>query len=306
MPLQRHKMSEQLKKMPHVSIGMPVYNGEPFLKEALDALLAQTFTDFELIISDNASTDETEAICREYSKKDSRIRYFRNKENLGAAFNYNRVFDLALGEYFKWAAADDLCAPDYLEKCTVVLDRQPEVALCYPKTTIIDERGNMIMHYDDNLNLRSVRVVERFQQALCRIRKCNAVFGLIRSDILRKSQKIKNYQASDRVLLLELTLFGQFYEIPEYLFFRRDHAKASSSNRSRESQQDFFDPKTKDRISLVYWNLLFHTFELITRAPIKMTKKFSLVLSLFRGAVSQRWHLMKEPIHALRQIFRTS
>jgi glycosyltransferase involved in cell wall biosynthesis len=106
---------EREKKVPKVSIGMPVYNGEPFIREALDSLLAQTFTDFELIISDNASTDGTEAICREYAAKDDRIRYVRQPENRGALANFQFVLDEAVGEYFMWAAADDIRAPDCLE-----------------------------------------------------------------------------------------------------------------------------------------------------------------------------------------------
>lgn len=107
--------------VPQVSIGMPVYNGEPFIREALDSLLAQTFTDFELIISDNASTDGTEAICREYAAKDARIRYVRQVENRGAMPNFQFVLDEALGEYFMWAAADDVWLPKFIETCVKLL-----------------------------------------------------------------------------------------------------------------------------------------------------------------------------------------
>ena len=127
--------------MPRVSIGLPVYNGEKFIREAIDSIFSQTFEDFELIISDNGSTDRTQQICQAYAAQDLRIRYYRNKKNIGAARNYNLVFELASGEYFKWAAHDDLCAPEYLERCVEILDRDPDVVLCYPKTSIIDEHG---------------------------------------------------------------------------------------------------------------------------------------------------------------------
>jgi len=107
--------------VPQVSIGMPVYNGEPFIQEALDSLLAQTFADFELIISDNASTDGTEAICREYAARDKRIRCVRQPENLGAAANFQFVLDEAVGEYFMWAAADDVWLPKFIETCMKLL-----------------------------------------------------------------------------------------------------------------------------------------------------------------------------------------
>src|SRR5690242_6344650 len=99
---------------PKVSIGLPVYNGERFLAEAIDSVLAQTFTDFELIISDNASTDRTPEICKAYAEKDSRIRYYRNEENQGASWNFNRVFELSRGMCFQWLAHDDYIAPGFL------------------------------------------------------------------------------------------------------------------------------------------------------------------------------------------------
>src|SRR2546426_6424374 len=120
-----------------VSIGLPVFNCDPLLRQAVDSLLTQTYSDFELVISDNASTDGTEAICREYAAKDHRVRYYRGERNRGAVWNWNRVFELSGGEYFKWAAHDDLCAPDYVERCVEVLDRDPSVVLCYAETVLI-------------------------------------------------------------------------------------------------------------------------------------------------------------------------
>jgi glycosyltransferase involved in cell wall biosynthesis len=120
-------------RTPRVSIGLPVYNGENYLAETLDSILAQTFTDFEVIISDNASTDRTETICRQYAAQDRRIRYLRNTSNLGAAKNYNRVFELSQGEYFKWNGHDDPLAPVFLERCVAVLDRHPGVVLCFAR-----------------------------------------------------------------------------------------------------------------------------------------------------------------------------
>src|SRR3569833_191665 len=115
---------------PKVSIGLPVYNGENIFRETLDSILDQTFEDFELIISDNASTDHTEAICQSYVDRDKRVRYLRNPENIGASGNYTRVFEAASGENFKWAAHDDVCATTFLAECVNVLDRDPAIVLC--------------------------------------------------------------------------------------------------------------------------------------------------------------------------------
>jgi len=128
--------------LPRVSIGLPVYNGEDYLAEAVDSILAQTFEAFELILSDNASTDATEEICRGYETQDPRVRYFRSPTNRGAAWNYNNTVHMAnSSEYFKWAAHDDTCAPEYLRKCVEVLDRDPEVVLCHTTTIDIDAQG---------------------------------------------------------------------------------------------------------------------------------------------------------------------
>ena len=106
---------------PKISVGMPVYNGEPYLGISIESILAQTFGDFELIISDNASTDHTEEICRDFASKDDRIIYSRNEENIGAAGNYNRLVDMASADYFRWSNADDVFAPELHERCVAVL-----------------------------------------------------------------------------------------------------------------------------------------------------------------------------------------
>ena len=120
-------------KPPRVSIGLPVYNGERWLAEALDSLLAQTYSDFELIISDNGSTDDTQAICEEYAARDRRIRYIRQEINRGLAWNWNCVFEESAGDYFKWAACDDLYHPTFLERCVQILDQYPDVAWCHTR-----------------------------------------------------------------------------------------------------------------------------------------------------------------------------
>ena len=168
--------------MARVSVGLPVYNGERYLNEALDSILCQTFEDFELIISDNASSDRTEEMCREYAKNDKRIRYSRSSENLGAAWNFNRVAGLSTSEYFRWATADDLSAPEQIQTCVEVLDRERDAVLCYPKTVLIDENGEFIRYYEDNLDLRSPSPRERLHQFLMRVGLCNVQYGLMRSD----------------------------------------------------------------------------------------------------------------------------
>ncbi|WP_447968809.1 glycosyltransferase family 2 protein [Nitrospira sp. M1] len=288
-----------MSRKPSITIGLPTYNAEKFLEETLDSLLEQTFQDFEIIISDNASTDRTESICQTYVARDSRIRYVRNEKNLGAAFNYNQTFELSVGEYFKWAAADDLCAPSYIEKCITALERRQEAVLCYSHTTLIDEYGTSLRQAKIGPDLDLPSVTDRFHRGVCNLSHCNAVLGVIRSDILRKTRLIQNYSPSDKVLLLELMLYGPFIELPEYLFFRRLHPAASGHVKTIEAQQEFYDPQTKGKIFLFAWNLLIQKLRVVREAPSSPLQKMHMLLSIARRMLTDRKRLLMEPIIGL-------
>lgn len=290
-------------KTPQVSVGMPVYNGMRFLRQSLDSILAQTFKDFELLISDNASSDHTQDICREYVQKDRRIRYMRNPINLGATRNYNRLVELSSGRYFRWAPADDLFAPTSLERCVATLEKNEDVVLCYPKTILIDGAGNQLEPYEDKLDLRSPDPSERFRQAL-QIGRANALYGLMRSDVLRKISPMRSYPGADVDLLIDLCLYGRFFEIPEALFFRRMHAEAYSSLTTLKEQQAFFDPSTSGRIHLSHWKRLFVRLTSVWHAPLGVSSKLHLSYLLARGAVTARREFFKETTDAVQETTR--
>jgi glycosyltransferase involved in cell wall biosynthesis len=174
---------------PVVSIGLPVYNGARFLAASLDSLLAQTFVDFELVISDNASTDETEEICRAYSAGDPRIRYLRQETNRGAAWNYNSLVGAAAGRYFKWATHDDVHAPTYVERCLEALrEGGDRVALAYPRTRIIDEHGEFLRDYIDGLDARQSTPHERLRSLVAHLDMGNPMFGLTQRSTLQRTR----------------------------------------------------------------------------------------------------------------------
>jgi glycosyltransferase involved in cell wall biosynthesis len=251
-------------------MGLPVYNGQRYLAQAVESLLAQTFGDFELVLCDNASTDETESIGRDLEKRDGRVRYYRNERNLGAAPNFNRAWSLCAGRgrYFKWAAHDDLYAPTYLEKCVAVLEEEPSAVLCHSRTVIIDEAGEELWPprrsesrsesrgetrhghgsgngqsvfwedvYEKPRRLDSPRPHERFMQVLLATRRCFEIFGVMRAEAMAKTHGHESYYGADKVVLSALSLMGRLVEVPEALFFRRHHGGTSGSIRTARDRE---------------------------------------------------------------------
>jgi glycosyltransferase involved in cell wall biosynthesis len=264
-------MAEQ---RPLVSIGMPVYNGANYIGEALKSLLAQTYPHFELIISDNASTDQTQAICEEFAARDQRIRYYRNKQNLGAAANYNRLVELARGTYFKWAAHDDLCTPATLERCVAVLEQDESIVLCHAKTAIIDEHGRPYLHYLVALDTMSDKPHVRLRELICKEHWCYQVFGLFRLNVLKQSALIGSYSDSDRVLLAELGIRGRIYEIPEVMFLRREHPETSTRKYvTNQERMVWFDPKLNGRLYSPLWLKFKGYLAAIQRTPLTFPER---------------------------------
>lgn len=244
---------------------MPVYNGEKYLREAIVSLLEQDYADFELIIADNASTDATEEICREFARLDSRIHYLRNPTNIGAGPNFRLVLSLARGEYFKWAASDDIHYPGNLRRCMEVFSSAPpEVVLVVPRIFLIDEKGVSLMDENglplpraglekgdigpERLRTYAKTPHRRLDDVLSRLQWASSQFGLFRTSAVLKTQAIGSYGYSDRVLLVETALLGQIWEINEPLFARRQHAEISTTlYKTPEEYALWMDPKAKGR-----------------------------------------------------------
>jgi glycosyltransferase involved in cell wall biosynthesis len=207
---------------PLVSIGLPVYNAERYLAQALDSLLGQDHSNLELIVSDNASSDSTQEICTSYAHRDSRLRYHRSEKNMGAVWNFNRVFELATGEYFMWAAHDDLRDPSYVSACLAALRQRPDAVLCCTDIRFIDEVGKAI---DVPPHVAGIRPVgETAGQRLRQIaRACNwfDVYGLARSAALKQTRRAVSTWGFDVVIELELCLRGRVVYVPEPLFSYR-------------------------------------------------------------------------------------
>ncbi len=287
------EMNNCSKKSPRVSIGMPVYNGENYIEQALDSLLEQRMKDFELIISNNGSTDRTDEICRKYAADDRRICYYQNELNRGAAWNFNRVYRLSKGEYFMWAAHDDLWSPEFLEKCVQALDNNQDVILCYTSTEMIDEQCNILKIYFVNTALASENAHVRFG-ASWRYPPQIPVFGLIRSDVLGRTCLIGNYSSSDRTLVGELALQGPMYGVPDYLFHYRYHKQQSTGvqYRTRRARRAWYDPEKTDSMSFPVLRLCVEYIKSISRAPLNIKERTLTYASLARWVVRKRKQLL--------------
>jgi glycosyltransferase involved in cell wall biosynthesis len=229
---------------PPLTIGLPVYNGQNYVSESLDSLLAQSYGDFELIISDNASSDGTEEICRDYAARDSRIRYVRQRVNIGAAPNHNYLVQAAGGKLFKWAAHDDLFAPKLLERCIEALDDRPELVLAHAYMGIVDEQSKTLEIYDYRLATDSPRPSERFR-SLMFTDGGDDFYGVIRTDVMRRIAPHNSYHNAGRKLVAEMSLYGPFYQVPEVMFFRREHPGRGDNLGSIQRVCSNLDPRRK-------------------------------------------------------------
>ena len=227
---------------PRLSIGLPVYNGAKFLDQALDALLGQTFEDFELIVSDNASTDETASICRSYKERDPRIRYFRQPRNIGLAPNHNFVIGQARGELFKSAHHDDLCARELLERCVDALDQHPQAVLANTWSAAIDGDA-VVTHLIDYTTSTSLpRASERFESMLFD-GWGDDYGGVVRLQTLRSVAPLNSYHFADRIFTTELGLHGPFCVLPERLQFRRVHPEQAGRVSDVRARCSVLDPR---------------------------------------------------------------
>ena len=294
-----------------LTIGLPVYNAENYLEEALDSILAQTHSDLKLVIFDNASTDRTGEICRAYAARDPRIVYHRNEVNVGGARNFNEVFRMAETEYFKWAAHDDVLAPEFLERCLSALEGDPSLVLCHCRTGQIDSSGKLVGTYDHEMRLESPRVQERFGDLLDMEHPVWAVYGVIRAEVLARTPLLASYVGSDRNLLAEIALHGPIRELPEILFYRREHHEASSTSQRRhadglkkhDQRLAWFDPRAKP-VLLPYWRRCREYLSSVDRAPLGLRERMLCRIQVASWVRKEGWRLMASDVE--RRFVRTT
>jgi glycosyltransferase involved in cell wall biosynthesis len=303
-----------LSKVPKVSVVLPVYNGENFLAAAIDSILAQDFTDFELVIADNASTDHTAEICQRYANVDARVRYERNQHNIGMTGNFNKVIALARGEYIKIATHDDIIAPDFLQACVAVLDQCPDIILCYTDSKCIDASGQVIparkgtaaswfMNSPALPEMSSPKAWVRFYGHTCKARTWTQEFGLIRRDILGKAGKWGAFYANDKVLVANLALLGRFHTIERPLFFYRRHQGQSINlGRTKHLYALWFNPDDTGKLIFPSWRILQEYWKGIHNTPLTPLDQTLCVLCLLPAAGKDIIGLTEDLVVAAIQI----
>jgi len=280
---------------PLVTIGLPVYDSKRYVQQSLDSLLGQTYRDFVLIISDNASTDGTSEICQRYAAADSRVQYHRNEVNIGNPRNFNHVADLTTTKYLKWSTADDYWAPTFLERAMEVMERDPSIALCYPEAVLVDADGLNPVEYQDFLHLVQEDPVERFHTLLERIQLAHQHLGVIRMSALRQTHLLGTHVGSDVNLLAELTLYGKFFELPERLFSRRFHRDSGSWIRGDPAHDARrYHAADGKRATLRSWRTHLRFFAAVNSAPLPLGAKARLYRFLAQRVVWDRGVLLRE------------
>ena len=290
---------------PRVSIAVPVYNGEKYIAEAVESILGQSYADFEVILCDNASTDRTESICREFALRDPRVRYVRSPVNRGIHRNFTRGAQLSQGEYFMWLAHDDKLAPEFLKSCVTVLDSEPDAVLAYPKAIEIDDQSEPIAYKEQSLNVTSLHPHERFREMMRMEHNCEALFGLLRGAIVRRTGLLGNYADADRVLLAELALYGRYSRIPEFLFLHREHVqRATNVYRTRFERTASLTPEDPGRIVFPHFRQFFEYLRAIGRAPLSWVERLRCGWATLQW-VGQYWkRLLRDANVAARHVLR--
>lgn len=268
---------------PLVSIGMPLFNGASHLHRALDSILAQEYNHFELIISDNGSTDETEDICQFYAARDRRIIYLRNNHNRGYSWNFNHVLELAKGKYFFWATHDDVRAPSYINKCVDRMEKNEKAVLCQAYTLVYIEGMEIPLHLATMDSIVGLACPERRFSEVLNYLPATAMYGLLRTDIAKKLRPWGNYLSTDIVFTHELSLYGEFMQVPEELFFYY------SRSQRRTPEEDYSNLSPGSRISRWYFPFLVialqHTVS-IHRSPLTVLQKSILFCILIRHEIN--------------------
>jgi glycosyltransferase involved in cell wall biosynthesis len=274
-----------------VNVGMPVYNEARYISKAIESVLSQEFTDFQLIIFDNASTDNTVAICKQYAIKDSRIKIIENPVNIGVSDNFKKAFEESTSPYFVWISGHDLWHPEFLTRCVIGLENNPSVVLYYPKSTWIDDTDRDLGEIGRSIETRGLDPVSRFQVVLWGMGYGSPTYGLLRSSALKQVTLGTKVVGLDNIILNELSLLGDIAYLDEPLHYVRKLAdfgswesyisKIFNRELSDLSGMDLFWSMTYEYLKIIYKHIPdSHTRNILSTSVIScLVTKYKWILS---------------------------
>ena len=293
---------------PRVVVGLPVYNGQKYVVAAIESHLSQSFGDFDLVISDNGSTDATPEICADYASKDKRVKYLRSAENRGILWNHRRVFAAveAPTQYFRWAGADDIMEPGLLQAMVSVLDVRPEVEAVVPDTKNIDDHGEIIGSMARTLDLQSPDVFERAHDVLMANYQHVIAYGLLRVSTLRVMRTRPDYIGWDPVFVWELALRGQMVQLAGPFLLRRFHAGSISRVKTSKEMRKWVEPSSKAGMNFPHWTWAYERARALIASPLSTRDRLRIGTFLVRATLWQRGSLVRDVTQAARRTLRLS
>lgn len=269
---------------PLVSIGIPVFNGKADIEKAISNLLEQTYTNFEIVISDNGSTDGTYEIIHRLSRINSRIRIFRSELNRGSIWNFNKVFEESVGKYFMWAAHDDTHDPSFVAECVYAMEADSSVVLCVTQTQMKLQGSERVIWTStmqsffgkDSLHERYRETIRNFPAV--------GMYGLYRRESLGKTSLLPKVIGGDLLMIQELSMFGKFIEVPKILF---TYHGRESWNTVNEDYMTFFGKETKPWYYSPFCMVLVKQVHLLLNADISFTERTQLFFTLINYQAEQ-------------------
>jgi glycosyltransferase involved in cell wall biosynthesis len=276
---------------PLVTIGLPVHNGEKHVGAAIESILTQTVDDLVLVVSDNASTDATGVVCKEFAAHDDRVRYVRRPTDIGGRANFHATLDLAPpSPYFKWAGHDDLLEPTFLERCLGYLDATPRAVLCQTLIRAIDGDDRPLPSPGPPIAFDDPTPHERLRSLFAQPKTHQTLWGVMRRDVLERTGKFGSWYTADRGLLTELSLYGGFGRVDEVLFVHREH-EGRGDYMDDENRIDWYLPERNGKAATEYWPHLRALVRILATTPMPPAERALCAAELARraGAKLHEW-----------------
>lgn len=260
-----------------LTMGMVVYNEEKHISEAIEGLLAQTYKDFILIISDNASTDRTQKICKYYAKRNKQIVYYKHEENMGASFSLRYILERTNTPFFMCCSGHDKWDPFFVEKLLPAF-KEKDVVISYSKSRNIKMDGTMgVIYKDDYTTTHIDSPVDRYLFVLKRINVTNIIYGIWLTKVLKKCDLNTRAAFSDHIVLMHAALEGKFKQHDEVLFFGRTNREEGHGQAIRRRYSFRLEKKSVNVEKTSVFLLVIHF--ILESIKIPLSKRYSLSIT---------------------------